>query len=66
VGTAALNPLAGLLKDQPRVVRDTIGWLAASTVFYGIILWSYVLIFRSTSKPDQEPQGVTIVDQAKP
>jgi hypothetical protein len=65
-GTAALTPLAGVLKDQPRVVRDTLGWVAASTVFYGIILWSYVLIFRSASQPDQAPQGVTIVEQDKP
>lgn len=65
-GTAALTPLAGVLKDQPRVVRDTLGWLAASTVFYGIILWSYVLIFRSASQPNEAPQGVSIVEQDKP
>lgn len=65
-GTAVLTPLAGVLKDQPRVVRDTLGWLAASTVFYGIILWSYVLIFRSASQPNEAPQGVSIVEQNKP
>jgi hypothetical protein len=62
-GAIVLSPIAKVLDDQPRVVRDTIGWIGLATVFYAICLWSYALIFRSASKPAESVQGISLIGE---
>ncbi len=62
-GAVTLSPIAKVLDTQPRMLRDSIGWVGAITVFYAVCLWTYALLFRGTSVPEQSPQGVTIIGE---
>lgn len=64
-GAVALSPIAKVLDTQPRMLRDSIGWVGAITVFYAVCLWTYALLFRGTSAPEQPTQGVTIVGETQ-
>jgi len=42
VASAISAPLAA----KPRIVRDTLGWLALNTLFLGVCVWAYILFVR--------------------
>lgn len=46
----ALTPLNAPFASQPKVVRDSLGWVAANTVFLGACLWVYIEFFRPDPK----------------
>lgn len=51
VALQALSVLSFPLRNKPRVVRDTVGWLAAWTLFLSGGLWIYVAFFHEPAGP---------------
>ncbi|CAG0952732.1 hypothetical protein PHYC_00289 [Phycisphaerales bacterium] len=43
---AALAVASKPLADKPKVIRDSLGWIALNSLFLGACLWAYVLFFR--------------------
>lgn len=41
-----LTPLSAPLASKPKAYRDSLGWVAANTVFLGVCLWIYIEFFR--------------------
>lgn len=52
------KPLAG----RPGVVRDSIGWLSVSTLFCGVSLWGYALVFRKPPEPPKPHEPVVLME----
>ncbi|MCE7973562.1 MAG: hypothetical protein DYG92_04440 [Leptolyngbya sp. PLA1] len=46
----ALTPLSAPFASKPKVVRESLGWVAANTVFLGACLWVYIEFFRPDPK----------------
>lgn len=57
----ALDLIGRPLANQPRVVRDSIGWIGAVTVFYGLCVWLYLLVFHDPSPPGASTRPAAIV-----
>ncbi|MFZ2873681.1 MAG: hypothetical protein WAZ94_04280 [Phycisphaerales bacterium] len=45
-----LTPLSAPLASKPKAVRDSLGWVAANTVFLGGCLWVYIEFVRPDPK----------------
>ena len=56
----ASAPLSG----RPKVVRDTIGWMALWTAFLSVSLWTYLLLFHKPEVPHTDSAPIEIVDSA--
>lgn len=46
----ALTPFSAPLASQSSLVRDSLGWVAANTIFLGACLWGYIEFFRPEPK----------------
>ncbi len=57
----ALRVVGKPLANQPRVVRDSVGWIGAMTVFYGLCLWLYVLVFHDSGPTPAETTPTSAV-----
>jgi hypothetical protein len=57
VMAAASAPLAG----RPKVVRDTVGWIAIWTAFLSLSLWTYLLFFHRAEVPRSDSAPIEIV-----
>jgi hypothetical protein len=55
----ASAPLAG----QPKIVRDTVGWIALWTAFLSFSLWTYLLFFHKPDVPHTDSSPIEIVGQ---
>lgn len=44
--TPVLGAMSAPLAKKPRIVRDSIGWIAVNTVFCASCLWGYMLFLR--------------------
>jgi hypothetical protein len=53
VATPALAVLSAPLAKKPRIVRDSIGWIAVNTVFCASCLWGYMLFLRPADVAEQ-------------
>lgn len=53
-----IEPLAALLSSRPRVLRQSLAWLALWTAFNAVALWTYLVFFRSTGV-EVDPVEVT-------
>jgi hypothetical protein len=60
VATPLLAVLSAPLAKKPRIVRDSIGWIAVNTVFCASCLWGYMLFLR----PDQVAEQHVAFDLA--
>lgn len=60
VATPLLAVLSAPLAKKPRIVRDSVGWIAVNTVFCASCLWGYMLFLR----PDQVAEQHAAFDLA--
>ncbi len=70
-GTApmALAGLAAVSKPllaKPRVVRDTVGWLAIWTLFLASCVWVYLLFVHKPAPPESRTSPIELVTQERP
>lgn len=49
------------LREKPKSVRDTVGWIAIYTAFLALCLWIFALGFRSPSPPDVGDSDARVV-----
>ena len=49
------------LREKPKSVRDTVGWIALYTAFLAICLWIFALGFRSPSPPEVSDSAARVV-----
>ncbi len=57
----AMEPVAERFAAQPKVVRQSISWLALVTAFNAVALWSFLLFFRSPERGIDPSQGSRII-----
>lgn len=53
IATPALAVLSAPLAKKPRIVRDSVGWIAVNTVFCASCLWGYMLFLRPADVAEQ-------------
>lgn len=51
--TPVLGAMSAPLAKKPRIVRDSIGWIAVNTVFCASCLWGYMLFLRPAQIAEQ-------------
>lgn len=54
------------LREKPKSVRDTVGWIALYTAFLAMCLWVFALGFRSPPPADVGDSGVRMVNPDVP
>jgi len=61
VSVVVSKPLA----KQPHEIRNAVGWVALWTLFLGVVVWSYMLLFRTPAipTPSEAPTRVTSPDE---
>ena len=56
------------IKDKPRVLRDSVGYIALWTLLLASVLWFYVVFLRTSPvpSPTQAPTRMLSPDEATP
>ncbi len=67
---AVLMPVAKVmaapLASKPKIVRDTLGWIAASTCFWAAIIWGYLLFLHDPNPAKHEPPPFNFAESKLP
>lgn len=62
----ALAPASKPLASKPKVVRDTVGWMAVYTLFVAGTFWAYLIFFYKAPKPAVAEPGVHLAGKGEP
>lgn len=61
-----LAPASKPLASRPKIVRDTVGWMAIYTLFVGGSFWAYLLFFYKPPKPASAEPGIRLALKGEP
>ncbi len=66
VALSGLATVSAPLLKQPRIVRDTLGWIALWTIFLAACVWVYALFVHKPAPPESAREAIELVTEERP